>query len=226
MSRLLSIGILFLLFACTKNEASTLDGARELESQVAVNSIPLNIKENARLFVGKYSMRTDSYDFQYEVVESSTLRQCLANMALSKEQFASITRLDIAGLEIISLDGIQDLPELEYVYIQHANISSIDELANLHKLRIISLSYSPVHYLPRGGIDGLEHLSIDWVPLDSYAQLSEFKDLKRLRFSYNQRNEKNASSVAEELMLRGVDVKYYPWDLPDQVTRPELKMYY
>ncbi len=104
----------------------------------------------------------------------------------TKDQLAQIKELNLRGLGISNLDGIEALEGLEYLDLGDNKIDDIEPLFFLSKLKVLQLDNNNIHDLrPIQKLDKLQVVSIDNNRLSNLVPLLMLKSLKKVGLSDN-----------------------------------------
>lgn len=125
------------------------------------------------------------------------------------EDLLEITKIEIYGLDIKSLDGIEDFQNLKEFTCQSCGLKDISALSKLKKLKILDLDYNKVHDISSlSELYSLEILKIYHNKISDLSALSNLKNLKVLVIGLNP-VESKSNGFAPLAELDGLQIGSY-----------------
>lgn len=135
--------------------------------------------------------------------------------------FNSVVRLVVAFDGLVSLEGIEQLPNLESVSINSSRVTDISPLLKLPKLTTIIAAYNQIKTVPDFSVlANLKELNLENNPLVDYANLRKLTFLKKVVFSFYPPDDKAKENEAYEInvFLRNNGVRCFFYSYRAQTT--------
>ena len=130
--------------------------------------------------------------------------------------FNFVIDLDAAFEGLVSLDGIELLPNLESVNINSSRVTDISPLLKLPKLTTIIAAYNQIKVVPDFSVlTNLKVLNVENNPLVDFSNLRKLTFLEEVGFSFyppdDHAKDDEAWYLCDFLEKNGVKTFYYPY---------------
>lgn len=135
--------------------------------------------------------------------------------------FTSVVDLVAAFDGLVSLEGIEQLPNLESVSINSSRVTDISPLLKLPKLTTIIAAYNQIKTVPDFSVlINLKELNLENNPLVDFANLRKLTFLKKVGFSFYPPGDKAKENEAYEInvFLRNNGVRCFFYSYRAQTT--------
>lgn len=181
----------------------SLKGMKEGNTTIILSTIDRKFEAECRVVVqGKEHNDRLIADYDLERIIRGRINKITGE--LTKEDLKNVRQLYIESADIVSLEGLQNLVNLEGINISKNNISDLSPLADLLQLKSIAIYNNPISDItPLSNLLDLNHLTIENANVSNIDAVAGLKELKHICFYGN--NIRSIDAISELTKLELVD---------------------